>query len=524
MFGKMIRQRLLENPHRLLGVFPPDPELAAKNQAEFTRIMAARKAKLSTDDLRSIGSVAAKLEAAQGKPNSPEALATLPQLKASDLPRKPRHIPTTIEKLGTGVELLRNDVFANGVSYLQLDFDLEGLPLELYAELPRYAATFSKLGAAGQPYTRIAQRRAAHTGGVGCGHSFYTHAVNPVPLLRRMRVSLKTLDGQVDPALALLHDLLFALDPRDPEPAARRYHSNPGPILRTSMVTNGQGTALSHATRGISPVAALHEEVDGLPQLARVERLADQFDQEADGLITRIEAIRDFLLNRRRVTASFTGSDQAYERVRAQLESWTGAMRDEPMRNLPIPFHPYAAPPREGLAGPMEVAYCTMAMPAPHASHPSSPQLDLAARFMSLDYVLTEVRFKGNAYGAGCYYSEANGTFGFTSYRDPRLTQTLAVFTGLRDYVRAAQWTQTGTSTARSSARAKPPSGRSGPAKPQTPPWAGTSAASPAKAARTALRCHVGRHAGFSKASVGGAVGYELQPQRRLRGFQPGKA
>ena len=67
------------------------------------------------------------LERLSGQPNSPEDLAKLPQLHVSELPDEPLHIPTTVETV-RGRPLLRNDIFSNGVNYLVLNFNLQGLP------------------------------------------------------------------------------------------------------------------------------------------------------------------------------------------------------------------------------------------------------------------------------------------------------------------------------------------------------------------------------------------------------------
>ena len=73
-----------------------------------------------------------------------------------------------------------------------------------------------------------------------------------------------------------------------------------------------------------------------------------------------IEEIRDFLLTRGRVTASFTGSDSAYETTRAKLGEWLSTMRDELLVSEPITFETFDSPPREGLAGPIQIAHlCT---------------------------------------------------------------------------------------------------------------------------------------------------------------------
>ena len=112
-----------------------------------------------------------------------------------------------------------------------------------------------------------------------------------------------------------------------------------------------------------------------------------------------------FLLRRARLTASFTGSHRAVAMVGDRLAKWAAAMDDHPIVDVPVPFSPWITPPREGLAAPMDVAYCTMVMPAPHLSHPDAALLAVGGRLLSLGYVLEEVRFKGTAYGGGCGYN-----------------------------------------------------------------------------------------------------------------------
>jgi len=96
MFNRLITDGLLKNPHRLFVVLRPDRDVQAKADAAFAAKMAEKKKQFSKEEIARIAKEAAELEAAQGKPNPPELLAKLPQLKVADLPAKPRHIPTKI--------------------------------------------------------------------------------------------------------------------------------------------------------------------------------------------------------------------------------------------------------------------------------------------------------------------------------------------------------------------------------------------------------------------------------------------
>ena len=441
LFNRLIREKLLNNPHQLVAVIKPDPGMQRRIDAEFTDRMNQVRAKLTDGDMKKIAADAEELDRLNSKPNSPQALAKLPQLKVADLPTRLTHIPTSLQTVH-GVEVLHNDVFSNGVNYLILDFNLTGLPEELRIYLPYYAEAISKLGVRGLGYEQTARRIAASTGGIGCAPLFGTHAFDEHQLMQHMRFQLKALDHQIAPALDVLHDLVFRMDPRDKE-RLRDVLVQGRARCRTDMVHNGSTTAMYHAARGLTPQAHLSELVYGLPQLGLSEQLNDEFDNLSDDLMHKIEAIQKFLLERERITISFTGSDSTFKTVSDTLSHWIQNMQNKPIESTPIDFTPFSTPPREGLAGPIQVAHCAQVIPAPHYSHPDATSLTLGTHIVRLDYIMNEIRFKGNAYGAWFTYSPLGRTLYLGSFSDPHITRTLAVFKGVTEYIRETNWTQT---------------------------------------------------------------------------------
>ncbi|HEX9974555.1 MAG TPA: insulinase family protein, partial [bacterium] len=441
-FNKLIQDRILKNNHRLTFVLKPDREWQSRYDAAFAERMKKTRSQFTEDQLLAIANEAEQLEELSGTPNSPEALATLPQLQVSDLPRKPQHIPTIIEQLPGNVEFLTNDVFSNGVNYLYLNFDLKGLPADLWQFLPRYSDAIQKLGAAGMNYEQIAQRVAAYTGGIYCWQSFTTHASDPDRPVWGLKFSLKVLDEQVERAIDVMHDLIFAVDPRDKE-RLRDIVIQANAQYRTELVHDGSSTASRYAARGFSPEGYLYETVDGLHQLELTEKFNKQFDQLHADLMEKIEQVRDFILSPGRLTVSFTGSDRAKKIITGALATWIRNMPDKLIEDQPLGFAPFKAPPREGLAGPMQVAFCSQIIPALHFSHPDAMLLKLGARLISMEYMLNEIRFKGNAYGAWCRYEGLQRELELGSFRDPHIVRTLDVFNAVVDYVQQANWTQT---------------------------------------------------------------------------------
>ena len=437
IFNELIRERLLDNPHQLTTILSPDPDMQARIDANVDERLKAIRSQLSDDQMRQVAADAAELEHLSGQPNSPEDLAKLPQLHVSDLPEEPLHIPTTVETV-SGRPLLRNNIFSNGVNYLVLNFDLQGLPQHLWQYLPRYTDAIGKLGAGQLNYEQMAQHRAAATGGIGCSPNFTTHALDPCRSVWDMQFRLKALDGKIEAALRVLHDLIFAVNPRDKD---RLYD-----VLNQAVASKhdyyGASVANRRAARGLSQRGFLTDIVYGLPRLRTSEMLLNRFDESYEELTGYIEQIRDFLLVQGRVTASFTGSDAAYEVFRGQFSGWIGDMRDEPIIPAPIGFKSSGTPPREGLAAPIPIAHCTQMMPAPHYAHPDSGLLTIGSHILENDYMLPEIRLKGNAYGFCFSYNPFEPMLYQGSQFDPHVARTLNVFAQTANYVKQTEWIQ----------------------------------------------------------------------------------
>ena len=441
ILNKLIRERLLDNPHRLTTVLTPDPDMQTRLDARENKRLKAIRAQLTDEQMRQLAVDAAELERLSGQPNSPEDLAKLPQLHVSELPEKPLHIPTTVETVN-GRPLLRNDIFSNGVNYLTLNFNLQGLPQHLWQYLPKYTDAVGKLGAGKMNYEQMAQRKAAATGSIGCSPNFTTHALDPCRPVWDMQFRLKALDGKIEDALSVLRDLIFDVNPHDKD---RLYNVLSQAVIEYQNMIHGySGPSIANrrAARGLSQRGFLTDIVYGLPRLRTSEMLLNRFDESYEELTGYIEQIREFLLVQDRVTASFTGSDAAYEVFRGQFSEWIGDMRDEPITPAPIDFKSFDTPPREGLAAPIQVAHCTQMMPAPHYAHPDSELLTIGSHILENDYMLPEIRFKGNAYGFSFSYNAFEPMLYQGSQFDPHVARTLDVFAQTVDYVKQTEWTQ----------------------------------------------------------------------------------
>jgi hypothetical protein len=184
-------------------------------------------------------------------------------------------------------------------------------------------------------------------------------------------------------------------------------------------------------------------EVLGLPQLALLERLAGDTGVAYTEVVDAIIRIRDYMLDRRRVDFGISAPDEALGRIRSRIDGWLAKMGGA--AGAPAATPDVAAPHGvsvEGLSAPLQVAFSAFAMPAPHFSDAKAMPLRVAASLVSSDYVLPEIRFKGNAYGAGLSYDANGARLVFSSFRDPKVAETYEVFSNALEYVKSVKWTK----------------------------------------------------------------------------------
>lgn len=427
---KIVRRLIVDNPHFAALIFVPDAGLMRRQEEELAAELAETKRGLRPEELAELARAAAELEALQSAPNSPEALATLPALSPADVSPEPVDFATA-ETAAGGAALLVNDVFTNGLNYLALAFDISGLDEALLPYLPLYCEALGKMGAGGLDYAAMAEREAACAGGLSVTVSCSAAVGDPRACLPCVTLCANALDRKADELLVLAADRLLKCDFTDRE-RLRDLALQGMTRLRASLVPAGSAYAARYAARLLSPSARLAEIFSGVTQVRFFDRLAREFDAEADELVETLQRIHTQVVAGDRITASFAGA------ATAKTSAWlAGLSREAPASRLRAgksDFRPELGK-LEAVLCPANVAFNAAALPAPAATHPDVPALLLAAQLLRYDYLWNEIRAKRGAYGAAASFSPLNAMLTFSSYRDPCIAETFDTFAGTARYV-----------------------------------------------------------------------------------------
>ena len=419
-FERLVRDSLLGNPHRSTVTVLPDKDQAARERSQLQERLAGIEANLTAPERQKIRDDQEALSALQA-PDPPEAVATLPFLHKGDLPTELENIPVDEHRIDD-VSVYTHDVYTNGIVYLDLVFDLSGLEPDLLRYVPMFSGVIGEMGLPGISYDAVATRLALTTGGFGG----FPEAVLPLHEAtvaeRRVVFRLKTLESTVGEAVNLLTRLLLeaSLDNTD---RLRDLLKEARSDMSSSVLPSGSSYAALRAARRFSSAAFYDEGWRGASQLLFLNSSRDE-KAFSDALVrTRSQVLRrgNLIVN---VTAEENRRAAWEPHVRRLVAALpAGGFGTE--TGIPETAD---IPRTEALVVSSDVSYVAMALPASRLGAPEHVHEQVLAHILRTGHLWESIRMKGGAYGANASAHGLDGVFGFTSYRDPRIAETLAAY------------------------------------------------------------------------------------------------
>jgi len=430
LFQDIVRTWFLDNPHRLLSVLEPSKTLQEEVEEKSKKRMTRLKASLSYEELENIHREAASLMDFQTEPDPPEALATLPKLKIGDLRRKVEIIPTEKTSIN-GVPAMVHDIFANGVAYLDMAFNISDIPEDLQIYLPLLGKLMINMGAAGLTYEEMAKRIALKTGGIGC-HLTAGMVTDGKGNWQKMIFRMKALHRNIVDAVRIVSDILVSGDLSD-ETRLRNLLAERKNRLHASVIPSGHVFARLTAGAAFSVPAYRDEQWHGRTQLRFLNGITDQFNEGKEELQEKLARLQQMIFRKERLILNLTADAEGLaiftegtsELVERLATGGTAA----------VPGIPEVHPIHRGIAIPAQVSYVAMVMSAPAYADSLVAPLLVAARYLSSGYLYKHIRVQGGAYGGMSQYDPVSGLFALLSYRDPHIVRTLKVYDEAVDFI-----------------------------------------------------------------------------------------
>lgn len=432
-FSALIRRYLLDNPHRVTLLLTPDPTLPQREEQEEQERLARTLAALSPAEARQLVENTQALRVYQETPNSPEALATLPFLKRSDLDPLSKRIPLE-EDATAGCRLLYHALPTNGIVYLDLGLDLRLLPQETLPYAAVLGRALLEMGTQTMDYVKLTQWIGRATGGIFpeiLAGTARQGGVDPVWLLLRG----KAMADKAPELLSILREVLLAAR-LDNQERFRQIVLEEKARRESALVPRGAGIVSKRLRAHFSQAAWASEQLTALSSLFFLRRLAEELENDWPAVQSRLESLRATLVNRATMLANVTTDVAVWAHLRPALDRFLEELPAAPAAHAR--WTPPPLPAYEGLSAPTRVNYVGKGANLYAHGYRLHGSILPILNYLENTWIYEKLRVQGGAYGGGCIFDHLSGTFNYISWRDPNLEGTLQNYDGVPDFLRQA--------------------------------------------------------------------------------------
>ena len=395
--------------------------------AEEAAELEAKRATLTNDDLARIEEEVAALRYEQERPDAPEDLATLPQLRVSDIgPSKPEE---PLFKAEAPLPCLAHELDTRHIDYAYHYFGLSHLSFEDLPYVGMLTELLGKLSTAQHSAQELDTLVELNLGTLDFFPETYLHDDDPAFAAPYLVVGASALSEKVD-QLARIPQEVWGQTLYDDQDRILAILQQRRITLEQHFTNAGHASAMARLSSQYTTDAQIAGSMAGIDYYRFLKDVLAHWDERKDELCARLEDTARRLFVADDVTVSFTGSAQDRARFWEVGGTLDLQRANDNTASLVVPPR---TPRNEAFVIPSNVCYVAQGSAPVAADHGRIGLWNVAQRALSYDYLWNEVRVKGGAYGTG-FRRTAHGLLQFWSYRDPGIDPTLERYDG------AAAW------------------------------------------------------------------------------------
>lgn len=431
-FEKEIRRLFLDNPHRVTSALEADPEQGAREAKAEADKLAAVRAALDEDALKSVLERTERLKALQESVDKPEDLARIPTLTLNDLDRDIRIVPTE-ESTSAGVRTLYHDLPTLGILYLDIGFDMHVLDKADLPYLPLFGRALLQTGTSKEDFVSLTQRIGRTTGGIA-QHRGLASKQDGSGTAAWFFLSGKSVADKFADMLGIMSDVLLDANFSD-KARFRQMALEEKAGFEARLVPSGNGIVDTRIKAGLTEAGWIAEQMSGVSYLDFLKGLIKQVENDWESVEARLGSIRAKLFNRGRMIINVTADGALWGEAKGALDSFVGGLPNAALADADWPHR--FEPKNEGLVIPAQVNYVGKGANLKALGVELSAASAVALRLLNTTYLWDKVRVQGGAYGGSSRFDLSSGNFAFLSYRDPNLLKTLEAYDGAARALRA---------------------------------------------------------------------------------------
>ncbi len=430
-FESLLVDHLVDNAHRTTVILEPDREEGQRREAAEKERLAKTKAAMSAVELQKVMDDFAELQRRQQTPDSPEALATIPVLKLSDLDRRIKTIPIEIMQQ-RHTPILYHDLFTNGIVYLDLGFDLHSLSQELLPYAGLFGRLLIEMGTGREDFVKLSQRIGRTTGGLRS--TIFTSSLHRADrssgyLFVRGKATIQQSTALLD----ILQDILLTvrLDNRE---RFRQIVLKKKAGMEAGLVPGGITVVNQRLRARFDEADWAAEQIKGVSQLFFLRTLAAAIENDWPTVLSKLEAVRHQLVNRSATVVNVTLDSDHWAAFHPQLESFVESLPSAAV--VAETWQPQFDAHAEGLTIPAQVNYVGKGAALYRLGYNLHGSSLVISNYLNKTWMWEKVRQQGGAYGGEGAFDIHSGVFTYLSYRDPNVLATIDNYDAAEKFLR----------------------------------------------------------------------------------------
>ncbi len=430
LFEDMLRRCVLDNPHKVLITMKPSRTMAAEREAATEKILAEKKAVMSAAEIEEIIATTARLKEMQQTPDAPELLEKIPLLKLSDIRKEEDTLPLE-EKTLKGQKVLFSDIHTNGIAYLSFFFD----GASIAPEQQHYAYLLCDLLGAvdtdAHSYAELTNLANLHTGGISYDVTAMTKGDTADEWCVKTIVKARVLVRKLPELGKLLTEILTRSKFSDGKRLRELVKQTLAGVER--QILNTPNRVMAVRLSSYFAPASRFEDEGFLSYYRFLKELDAHFEERAEEADEKLSALLAQMFKKPGLILGVTAAAKDYAAVETALSPMLDALNG---KEYPAAEQPKEnAVKNEALVTSSRVQYVGKGGNFVRLGYKFTGAMRVLETIMRYGYLWTRLRVQGGAYGASAQFAR-NGLMLFTSYRDPNLSETLAVYDEIADYLK----------------------------------------------------------------------------------------
>lgn len=423
-FEKLLEKYILNSNHHVQVVINPSKTLGAEKKQKMDELMKSIKENMSEEEIEETIKQTQELLAYQNHVDTKEELATLPSLDIKDIPTSVNYLPskeTTIKQM----KAITHTLNTNKIAYLRMYF---GLDCVNYDELPYVSLLRTLLlNVSTKKYSVLELSSLIKTYLGGMSFSLPNVELENNNSKPYFAVGTSALVENVKYIPVVLNEVL--LRSKFTKKEIKRILQQMLNNIRQTVIGSGNSVASMMASSKFSTTSNYDIMMSSGPVLYEIyNKMLKEFNYKE--ISTKLYDLTKRIFTKENVLLSLSGDKETTKSLKEVMKK-VKLNKEKPESVLKPRFNETE---NEALIIPSGVSYNAMAVNLDKYGIKYNGAFNVLTHIVNYDYLWSEVRVKGGAYGCGMGINKFN-KLAMTTYRDPNVTNSYNVFNNLPKYI-----------------------------------------------------------------------------------------